>query len=82
MAWIPGLCRVGAVEPFRSLLIEIERVRLRVGIVDGVRRRRCRIAHAITEEHLICKAERDAVRTGAAQDWLVSVVADGKFVGK
>src|SRR5215472_7341720 len=59
-------CRVGAVEKLLAGRIEIEGVGLRIGVVDGVRRRRYGIAVAIAEEHLIRKAQRYAVRSGAA----------------
>ena len=77
-----GLSLVGAIEPLRTLRIEIEGSGLRVGIVDVGRRRRRGIAVAVAEEHLVGEAERLAVRARAAQYRLVIVVAHRVFIGE
>ena len=56
--------------------------RQRIGIVDAAGRRRHGVALAVAEEHLIGKAQRNAVRSGAAHDRLMIVVAHGVLVGE
>ena len=77
-----GLANVIAVEPLCAMRIEVERSSYGVGIVDVGRGRRCRIAVAVAEEHLIGKAERLAIGARAAEHRLVVIVADGVMVGE
>jgi hypothetical protein len=76
------LARIGTIEPLRARGIEVECSSLRIGTIDIGRRGRRGMAQPVAEEQLICKAERLAVRTRAAEHWLVIIVAHRVRVGE
>ena len=78
----PRRRRIGAIEPLLARGVQVQRVGLRIGIVDAAGRRRRRVALAVTEKYLIGKAKRHAVGPRSTHDRLMIIVAHGVIVGE